>query len=134
MTISLQNMDGGILLRAINTSFVSRVISNWINFLIYVKLRKKKIMFSAKLGDMDQANQTTSSETIFSTNMENPSISKKEKSIARILATKFHTGPATEPELEVILNPIMRDLIINVHEDRRYKRAVKRKQRKWQKT
>ena len=95
MTISLQNMDGVILLRAINTSFVSRVILNWINFLIYVKLRKKKIMFPAKLGDMDQANQTTSNETIFSTNMENPSISKKEKSIAWILATKFHTDPVT---------------------------------------
>jgi hypothetical protein len=134
MTIALQNMDGVILLRAINASFVSRVISNWINFLISVKLRKTKIVFSAKLGDMDKADQTTSSEPGFSTNMENPSMSKKEKSIAWILATKFHTDPATEPESEVRLNPIMRDLIINGHVDRRYKRAVKRKWSKRQKT
>jgi hypothetical protein len=127
MNIALQNMNGVILLRAINTSFVSRVISNWINFLISVKLRKTKIVFSANLGDMDQADQTTFSEARFSTNMENPSMSKKEKSITWILATKFHTNPATEPKSEVRLNPIMRDLIINGHVDRRYKRAVKRK-------
>jgi hypothetical protein len=98
MTIALQNMDGVILLRAINASFVSRVISNWINFLISVKLRKTKIMFSAKLGDMDKADQTTSSEPGFSTNMANSSVNKKERLVAQILATKFHTDPATEPE------------------------------------
>jgi hypothetical protein len=127
-------MDGVILLRAINASFISREISNWTNFLIYVKLRKMKIVFSTKLGDMDQADQTTSNETIFSTNMENPLMSKKEKSIARILATKFHTDPATEPEIKVRLNPITGDLIINEHVDRRYKRAVKQKRSKRQKT
>ena len=76
---------------------------------------------------MDQADQTTSSETGFSTNMANPSMSKKEKSIAQILAIKFHIDPATEPESEAKLNPIMRDLIINGHIDGCYKRAVKRK-------
>ena len=85
------------MLRAINASFVSRVISNWLNFLISLKLREIKIVFFEKLGDMDKANQTISSEPGFSTNMANPSMSKKEKSTAWILATKFHTDPATEP-------------------------------------
>jgi hypothetical protein len=87
-------------------------------------------MFSAKLGDMDQADQTISSETRFSTNMENPSMSKKEKSIAHILATRFHTDLATEPKSEVRLNLVMRDLIINGNVDELYKRAVKKKQSK----
>jgi hypothetical protein len=64
----------------------------------------------------------------FSTNMASSSMSKKEKTIAQILATKFHTDPATEPESEVRLNPVMRDLIINGHMDKLYKRAVKKKQ------
>ena len=80
-------------------------------------------MFPAKMGDTDQANQTKSSETGFSTNMTNPSMSKKEKSIARILATKFHTDPATEPKSKVRLNPIMRDLIINGHMQNLYKKS-----------
>jgi hypothetical protein len=57
-----------------------------------------KIMFSAKLGDMDKADETTSSEPGLSTNMENPLMSKKEKSIAWILATKLHTNPTTKTE------------------------------------
>jgi hypothetical protein len=79
MTIALQNMDGVILLWEINASFIRRVISNWINFLIFVKLRKTKIVFSAKLGDMDKSDQTTSSEPGFSTNMEKSSVNKKER-------------------------------------------------------
>jgi hypothetical protein len=55
-------MGGIIFLREI-------IISNWINFLILVELRKTKIMVSAKLEDMDEANQTISSGTGFSTNM-----------------------------------------------------------------
>ena len=91
MTITLQNLDGVILLWEINASFVSRVISNWINFLISVMLRKTKIVFSSKLGDMDKADQITSSEPGFSTNMANSSVNKKERLVAHILAKKFHT-------------------------------------------
>jgi hypothetical protein len=89
---------------------------------------------SAKLEDMDEANQAISSGTGFSTNMARLSMSKKERSIAQILATKFHTDPATEPESGVRLNPVMRDLIINGHVDELYKRAVKKKWSKRQKT
>jgi hypothetical protein len=80
--MALQNINGVILLQAINTSFISRVISNWINFLISVKLRKKKILFSAKLGDMDKFDQTTSSKPGFSTNMENSSMNKRGRLVA----------------------------------------------------
>jgi hypothetical protein len=66
--------------------------------------------------------------------MASLSMSKKERSIAQILATKFHTEPATEPELEVRLNPVMRDLIINRHVEEPYRRAVKKKRSKRQKT
>jgi hypothetical protein len=76
-----------------------------------------------KLGYMDKA---ISSETGHSSNMADLPTSKKERVIARILATKFHTEPATDSGLEVRLNPIMRDLIIN-------RRAVKKKQSKRQK-
>ena len=55
------------------------------------------------------------------------SISKKEREIARILATKFHTEPVMDPGFEVRLNSIMKDLIIN-------RPAVKKKRSKWQKT
>jgi hypothetical protein len=76
-----------------------------------------------KLGHMDKA---ISIETDHSGNIEDLPMSKKERVIARILATKFHTKPATDSKLEVRLNPIMRDLVIN-------RRAVKKKRRKQQK-
>ena len=87
-----------------------------------------RIVFSTKLGDMDKADQTTSSEPRFSTNMANSSVNTKERLVAQILATKFHTNPTTEPETdkEIRLNPIMRDLIINGHANGRYKRELKR--------
>ena len=65
------------------------------------------------LGYMDKANQSISSQTDHSSNMASLSTSKKEKEIARILATKFHMEPAIDPGLEDRLNPIMKDLIIN---------------------
>jgi hypothetical protein len=63
-------MGGIILLREI-------IVSNWIDFLIPVELRKTKIMVSTKLEDMDEANQAISSGTWFSTNMARLSMSKK---------------------------------------------------------
>jgi hypothetical protein len=127
-------MGGLILLREIVVSCISEVISSWIDFLSSVKLRETKIMVSARLEDMDNANRTISSTTGFSTNMSSLSMSKRERLVAQILATKFHTEPATEPESGVRLNPVMRDLIINGHTDEIYKQAVKKKQRKRQKT
>ena len=78
---------------------------------------------SMKLGYMDKA---ISSETGHSGNMEYLLTSKKERVIACILATKFHTKPTTDSRLEFKLNPIMRDLIIN-------RRAAKKKRSKRQK-
>jgi nitrogenase subunit NifH len=79
------------------------------------------------LGYMDKANQAISSQTGHSSNMAGLSTSKKEREIARILATKFHTETAIELGLEVKINPIMKDLIIN-------RPTVKKKWNKWQKT
>jgi hypothetical protein len=72
--------------------------------------------------------------TWFSTNVPSLPTSKKEKWVMQILATKFHTEPTTETESGVILNPIMRDLIINEHMDNPYKLAAKKKRRKRRKT
>jgi hypothetical protein len=72
---------------------------------------------------MDKA---ISSKTGHSGNMADLPTSKKERVIAHILATKFHTEPATDSKLEVRLNPIMRDLVIN-------RRVVKKKRSKRQK-
>jgi hypothetical protein len=58
--------------------------------------------------------------------MEDLPTSRKERVIARILETKFHTKPTTESGLEFKLNPIMRDLIIN-------RQAIKKKRNKRQK-
>jgi hypothetical protein len=58
--------------------------------------------------------QAISSETGHSSNMADLPTSRKERVIACILETKFHTEPATESRLEVKLNPIMRDIIINM--------------------
>jgi hypothetical protein len=118
-------MGGVILLQEIIFSFISEVISNRINFLISVELRNTLV--STKLKYMNRANKKISSVTGFSNNMASLSMSKKERSIAQILATKFHTEHVTELELEVRLNPSMRDLIINRHVEEPYRRAVKKK-------
>ena len=72
-------------------------------------------MISRKIERMDKTDQAASSEPGYSNNMTNLSVKKKEKLVARILATKFHTKPTEEPgsDKEVRLNPIMKDLIIN---------------------
>jgi hypothetical protein len=76
-------------------------------------------MFSATPVKMDKSYQVSSSELGFSTTMTNSSLKKKEKLFAWILATKFYTKPAKEPEAdkETKLNPIMKDLIINGYVD-----------------
>jgi hypothetical protein len=64
-----------------------------------------------------------SNETGYSGNMQNFPTSMKEKVVAQILATKFHTVPVTDSGLEIRLNPIKRDLVIN-------RPATKKKRRK----
>jgi hypothetical protein len=79
---------------------------------------------------MDNTHQTVSGATGFSTNVPSFPISKKEKWVMQILVTKFHTEPTTKTESGVILNPIMRDLIINEHVDNTYKPTSNKKRRK----
>jgi hypothetical protein len=112
-------MGGVILLQEITVSSISEVISNWIDYLISVEL--KNTLVSTKLKDVNRADQTISSVTWFSNNLASLSMSKKERSIAQILATKFHTEPATKLELEVRLNFVMRDIIINGHVEEAYR-------------
>jgi hypothetical protein len=72
---------------------------------------------------MDQA---ISGETSHSGNMEDLPTSRKKREIVCILETKFHIELATDSGLELKINPIMRDLIINM-------RDVKKKWSKRQK-
>jgi hypothetical protein len=87
-------------------------------------------MFSAKSGKMDKVDPMASNEPEFSTNMTDSSLKKKEKLVAWVLATKFHTKPAEEPEAdkEVRLNPIMKDLIINGYVDENHTRCQEEKE------
>jgi len=123
-------MGGLILIREIVVSCMSEVISSWIDFLSFVKLRETKIVVFARLEDIDNTNRTISSIIGFSTNMSSLSMSKRERLVAQILAIKFHTESTTEPKSGVILNPFMRDLIINGHANEIYKQAVKKKRSK----
>ena len=85
---------------------------------------------------MDTKDQVPFNEPGFSTNITNSSTKKKEKLVAQILATKFHTTPVDEPWSgeEIKLNPLMKDLIINSYVGEHHAWAVKRKQSKHQKT
>jgi hypothetical protein len=59
---------------------------------------------------MDKAK---SSETGYLSNMLGFHANKEERVIAHILATKFHTEPATDLRLEVKMNPTIKYLVIN---------------------
>ena len=90
-------------------------------FLEFYRIKGDKIVASARLEYMDNVNQTISSTMGFSINVSSLPISGKERWVAQILATKFHTEPATESESGVRLNHVMRDLVINEHADEIYK-------------
>ena len=68
--------------------------------------------------------------TRFSTNVPSRSISKNERWVLQILATKFYSEPETKTESGVKLNLVMRDLVINEHVDNTYHLATKKKRRK----
>jgi hypothetical protein len=59
----------------------------------------------AKLKDMDGNNRAMSSVTGFSNNRASLSTSKKERTIAQILATKFHTEPADRTRIRSQTEP-----------------------------
>jgi hypothetical protein len=54
-----------------------------------------------------------SSETGYSSNMLDFPVNKEERVIVHILATKFHTEPATNSWLESKLNATIKYLVIN---------------------
>jgi hypothetical protein len=83
---------------------------------------------------MDNTRQMVSSVIGFSSKVPGRSISKNERWVLHMLATKFHTEPETETESGVKLNPIMRDLVINEHTDNTYHPATKKKRRKRRKS
>jgi hypothetical protein len=53
------------------------------------------------------------SATDFSSNMLGFPTNKEERVLAHILATTFHTEPVIDSQLEVRLNPTIKDLVIN---------------------
>jgi hypothetical protein len=58
-------------------------------------------------------NNAKSSETGYPGNMLGFPANKVERVLAHILAAKLHTEPAIDSQLEVRLNPTMKDLVIN---------------------
>jgi hypothetical protein len=73
-----------------------------------------------KPEEMEKTDPTAFNKPGYSNNLTKLSMKKKEKLVARILATKFHTEPADEPGSGegIRLNPIMKDLIINGYADK----------------
>ena len=98
----------------------------------FCKIKGDKLVFYGKPGKMDKTDQVVPNEPGFSTNMTNSSLKNKENMVARTLATKFHTKFVEEPETdkEVTLNPIMKDLIINIYAYEHHTQVVKKKRRK----
>ena len=70
----------------------------------------------------------------FSAKVPGRSISKNERWVLQMLVTKFHTEPETETESGVILNPVIRDLVINEHADNTCHPAAKKKRCKRRKS
>jgi hypothetical protein len=79
---------------------------------------------------MDNTYQTVFGTTRFSSKVPGRSISKNERWVLQMLATKFHTEPETETESGVKLNPIMRDIVINEHANDTCHLAAKKKRSK----
>jgi hypothetical protein len=83
---------------------------------------------------MDNTRQIVSGKTGFSAKVPGRSISKNERWVLHMLATKFHTEPETKTESGVKLNLVMRDLVINEHADNTYHLATKKKRSKRRKS
>ena len=90
-------------------------------FFEFCRIKGDKIVAYERSKKMDNVNRIVSSTTGFSTNVSILPISEKERWVAQILETKFHTKPKTELDSGVILNPFMRYLVINEHVDEIYK-------------
>jgi hypothetical protein len=83
---------------------------------------------------MDNTHQIVSDTNGFSAKVPSRSISKNERWVLQMLATKFHTEPEIETELGVKLNLVMRDLVINEHVENTFHPAAKKKRRKRRKS
>jgi hypothetical protein len=82
------------------------------------------------LEGMDNTCQMVSGVTGFSAKVPSRSISKNERWVLQMPATKFHTKPKIEIQSGVKLNPFMRDLVINDHVDNTCHPNTKKKRRK----
>jgi hypothetical protein len=104
------------------------------HLLNFYKIKGDNIVFYGKPGKMDKTDQVVPNELGFSTNITNSSLKNKEKLVAQMLETKFHTkyNEETETNKEFRLNPIMKDLIINRYADKHHMQVVKRKRSKRQ--
>jgi hypothetical protein len=89
-------------------------------------------LFSGKPEEMEKKDPAAFSKPGNSNGMTKLLIKKKERHAVQILATKFHTKSADEPESseEIRLNPIMKDLIINGYVDGYYMQVGKSKRNK----
>jgi hypothetical protein len=88
-----------------------------------------------KPEEMEEKDPTTFNNPGDLNNRKRLSIKKKENLVVKILATKFFTKSADElgSGEEIILNPIMRDLIINGYAYRYHMQVGKGKRRKQRK-
>jgi hypothetical protein len=83
---------------------------------------------------IDNTRQMVSGATGFSAKVPGKSISKNERWVLQMLATKFHTEPETETESGVKLNPVMRYIFINEHADNTCHPTAKKKRSKRRKS
>jgi hypothetical protein len=76
-------------------------------------------LLPGKPEEMDKTDLTTFNKPGYSNNLTKLLVKKKEKLVVQILASKFHTKSADEQGVgeEIKLNPIMKDLIINMQKD-----------------
>ena len=83
---------------------------------------------------MDYIRKKASSAIGFSAKVPGRSINKNERWFLQMQATKFHTEPENEIESGVILNPVIRDLVINEHAKNTFHLAAKKKRIKRRKS
>ena len=93
-------------------------------------------MLPGKLEEMENTYAMAFNKPGCSNNLTKLSMKRKEKFVARILATKFHTKSADEPGWGegIRLNPIMKHLMINGYTYEYHMQVVKRKRSKRWKT
>jgi hypothetical protein len=92
-------------------------------------------LFLGKPEEMEKKDTTVFNKMGKSNSMKKLSIKKKERHVVQIMAITFRTKSVDEPGSgkEIILNPIMKDSIINGYSDGCYMKVGKSKRNKRQK-